>query len=150
MSIHFVSDHFVSRVRFVARGSPNGWQEPLKSIINSLDHSGPALARLVQPPYYTSQAGLSLLLAFLTKLAIIEDRTMVVKDQLRWVIFQPIEEFNELEFFLPLKSVNLRNMGQLSWALMYKRSASPPQAIHSDPNLKYMFTFCLLLVKVLT
>ena len=53
---------------------------------------------------------------------------MVVKDQLRWVIFQPIEEFNELEFFLPLKSVNLRNMGQVSWALMYKRSASPPQA----------------------
>ena len=39
---------------------------------------------------------------------------MVVKDQLRWVIFQPIEEFNELEFFLPLKSVNLRNMGQVS------------------------------------
>ena len=30
------------------------------------------------------------------------------------MIFQPIEEFNELEFFLPLKSVNLRNMGQVS------------------------------------
>ena len=66
---------------------------------------------------------------------------MVVKDQLRWVIFQPIEEFNELEFFLPLKSVNLRNMGQVSWALMrpYKRSASLPKAIHIDSESKYLF-----------
>ena len=31
--------HFGSPVRSIARGSPNGRQEPLKSIINSLDHS---------------------------------------------------------------------------------------------------------------
>ena len=36
--------HFGSPVRSIARGSPNGRQEPLKSIINSLDHSAQSLS----------------------------------------------------------------------------------------------------------
>ena len=61
--------------------------------------------------------------------------------ELCWVIFQPIEEFNELEFFLPLKSVNLRNMGQVSSNVVHYAKGQHLflRQFHTDLDTKIIF-----------
>ena len=57
------------------------------------------------------------------------------------MIFQPIEEFNELEFFLPLKSVNLRNMGQVSSNVVHYAKGQHLflRQFHTDLDPKIIF-----------
>ena len=68
------------------------------------------------------------------------------------MIFQPIEEFNELEFFLPLKSVNLRNMGQVSSNVVHYAKGQHLflRQFHTDLDPKNIFLIYLSFLQNLT
>ena len=68
------------------------------------------------------------------------------------MIFQPIEEFNELEFFLPLKSVNLRNMGQVSSNVVHYAKGQHLflRQFHTDLDPKNIFLIYFSFLQNLT